>query len=178
MSIYIALVRGVNVGGRNMIKMSDLKQLFENMGFNRVQTYINSGNVLFESQEGEAALLERIEHGIEMEFGLSIKVVLRTDNELRDVMDACPYKENVDPDGKNVNIGFLAGPPAQEAIERLRPYQGVDEFQVIGREIHLLFHQRQNESKLANNLHKLGTCTVRNWNTIRKLASLAGSMDG
>jgi uncharacterized protein (DUF1697 family) len=177
MTIYIALLRGINVSGKNKIKMTELKHLFERMGFSRVKTYINSGNVLFESQENEETLVRQIEDEIERTFLLSIKVVLRTSNELVEIIASCPYKEDVAQDGKNVNIGFMNDAPSQEGIDRVSTYKDIDDFQVLGREIHLLFHQSVGDSKLAKNLQKLsGTVTVRNWNTINKLANLAKEM--
>jgi uncharacterized protein (DUF1697 family) len=98
MAIYMALLRGINVGGKNKIKMAELKALFERLGFSRVQTYINSGNVLFESQENEETLLSQIENEIENTFRLSIRVVLRTYNQLVGIIASCPYREDVAPD--------------------------------------------------------------------------------
>jgi uncharacterized protein (DUF1697 family) len=178
MAIYMALLRGINVGGKNKIKMAELKALFERLGFSRVQTYINSGNVLFESQENEETLLSQIENEIENTFRLSIRVVLRTYNQLVGIIASCQYREDVAPDGKNVNIGFMNEVPTQEAIDRVSIYKDIDDFQVIGREIHLLFHQSVADSKLAKNLQKLsGTVTIRNWNTVNKLALLAKEME-
>jgi uncharacterized protein (DUF1697 family) len=177
MTIYIALLRGINVGGKNKIKMTELKLLFERMGFSQVQTYINSGNVLFESQENEETLVRQIEDEIERTFFLSIKVVLRTSTELVEIIASCPYKEDVAQDGKNVNIGFMNEAPSQEGIDRVSTYKDTNDFQILGREIHLLFRQSVGKSKLAKNLQKLsGTVTIRNWNTINKLANLAKEM--
>ncbi|TJY41118.1 DUF1697 domain-containing protein [Cohnella pontilimi] len=179
MAMCVALLRGINVSGKNMIKMAELKQLFESMGFGGVQTYINSGNVIFESASDEASMQREIEAGIESKFGLTIPVILRTSEELERIMEECPYKSEVAPDGKNVNVGLLRQAPPPEAIDRLAPYKGPDDYQVIGREIHLLFRQGQADSKLGNNLQKLGVpVTVRNWNTMNKLCALAKDMQG
>lgn len=75
-TVYIALLRGINVGGKNMIKMADLKRTFEALGLGRVQTYIQSGNVLFDSDEEEKTLRDRIEREIEAVFGFSVSVIL------------------------------------------------------------------------------------------------------
>lgn len=93
MSIYIALLRGINVGGKNIIKMADLKLAFIAMGFSQVQTYIQSGNVLFESHEDEASLRKRIEYEIEVSFGLKITVILRKAEELERIIENCPFSE-------------------------------------------------------------------------------------
>lgn len=77
-SIYIAFLRGINVGGKNLIKMADLKRVFEKIKLYEVKTYIQSGNVLFKSDDTEEELKNKIEHEIEAFFGFSVKVILRT----------------------------------------------------------------------------------------------------
>lgn len=77
MTVYIALLRGINVGGKNIIKMNDLKKVFESIGLNEVQTYIQSGNVLFKSSEENELLLKKIEHEIEKVFGFSVTVIIK-----------------------------------------------------------------------------------------------------
>jgi uncharacterized protein (DUF1697 family) len=93
MTIYLALLRGINVGGNNMIKMAELKRMFEEMGFGSVQTYINSGNVLFKSEENEEeeVLQSRIEQGILNTFDFKISVILRTSSEWERIMATCPF---------------------------------------------------------------------------------------
>lgn len=93
MRINIALLRGINVGGHNKIKMAELRQMFEMLGFSRVQTYIQSGNVLFESDESEQSLCQRIQGEIEKVFGFSINVVIRTAAELELIIKNCPFTE-------------------------------------------------------------------------------------
>jgi uncharacterized protein (DUF1697 family) len=177
MTSYIALLKGINVGGKNKIKMADLKRLFEKIGCHSVQTYINSGNVLFKSEEEEKALVKRVEDEIKRELGLAIKVVLRTVQELEQIIAASPYREAVDPKGKNVNVGFMDKLALPENIDRVKPYKEQDDFEIIGREVHLLFRQSVADSKLAKNLQKLNeTVTIRNWNTVTKLAALAKEM--
>jgi uncharacterized protein (DUF1697 family) len=185
MTIYIALLRGINVGGKNMIKMAELKRMFEAMGLNRVQTYIQSGNVLFESEEGEETLRRRIEHEIEVAFGISLTVVLRTAEELKRIAANCPFsKEEVSEaeassEGESLYISFLLEEPSQEGIDRLKAFKSEsDAYRIEGREIFLLFHQSVRNSKLTNNLQKLGVpATIRNWKTLNKLVALASAMD-
>ncbi|HWT27454.1 MAG TPA: DUF1697 domain-containing protein, partial [Mobilitalea sp.] len=78
MTIYIALLRGINVGGKNMIKMAELKRVLEALGLIDVQTYIQSGNLLFRSEEDEKSLSEKLQDEIKTAFGVSIPVILRT----------------------------------------------------------------------------------------------------
>lgn len=177
MAIYIALLKGINVSGKNMIKMAELKRLMEEAGFRQVETYINSGNLLFPSDEEEEALRRKIEDIIAAGFGLSIPVVLRTAEELRRILAESPFSGDVEPSGKNVNVGLMREALTEEAADKLAKYKGADDYRIIGREIHLLFRQSVADSKLANQVPKIGGyVTVRNWNTMNKLAELAGAL--
>ena len=182
MAIYVALLRGINVGGHNKIKMAELKLLFENIGLSRVQTYIQSGNVLFESEEEEEeALRRRIEHEIEKVLSISVAVVLRTSLELERIIENCPFSEDalseaaLLSEGESFYVSLLLTSPSQAQIERLDAFRNEsDEYRVVGREIYLLLRHGVRNSKLANNLHKLDVpSTMRNWKTINTLASLA-----
>ncbi len=185
MSIYIALLRGINVGGKNIIKMGDLKHAFEAIGLSQVRTYIQSGNVLFKSNEEEEPLRKRIEHEIERVFGFEITVVLRTDKELEYITQNCPFSQEeiseaeLSSEAESLYISLLTQAPAQEGIQLLNTYKSErDKCQIQGRDVFLLFHHSIRNSKLANNLHKLGVpATVRNWKTINKLVVLAKTMD-
>lgn len=91
--IYVALLRGINVGGNNKIEMKKLKATFENLGFTQVSTYINSGNIIFESsQKNQFSLIEFIEKGIHNDFGLSIKVIVRNYQEMQHICQTLPEK--------------------------------------------------------------------------------------
>lgn len=181
MSVYIALLRGINVGGKNIIKMADLKRTFEAIGLSQVQTYIQSGNVLFVSDEEEEPLRKRIEHEIETVFGLAVTVVLRTAAELEDIIRNCPFSEEEiseaesSSEGERLYVSLMTQVPSQEGIERLDSYRSEsDEYRIEGREVYLLFRHSIRNSKLANNLQKLDVpATVRNWKTISKLEALA-----
>ena len=184
MAVYIALLRGINVGGKNMIKMADLKRAFEAMELARVQTYIQSGNVLFESNESEEQLRNKIEKQIEAVFGFPVTVVLRTEAELELIIRNCPFSEEAiaqaeaTTDVECLYVALLTQAPPQEEIKRLDIYKNENnEYFVAGREIFLLLRHGIQDSKLANNLHRLGIpATVRNWKTLNKLAVLAQAM--
>lgn len=185
MTIYIALLRGINVGGKNIIKMVDLKRMFEVMGLCEVQTYIQSGNVLFKSNEEEEMLRKKIEYEIEAVFGFSVIVVLRTAAELEWIVQNCPFSEEevseakASSEGESLYVSLLTHKPLQEKIEHLNVYRSEsDEYRIEGREVFLLFNHSIRNSKLANNLQKLDVPgTVRNWKTISKLNLLAKAMN-
>ncbi|KJR45094.1 hypothetical protein UF75_4509 [Desulfosporosinus sp. I2] len=184
MTVYIALLRGINVGGKNVIKMAELKKVFEAIGLCDVQTYIQSGNVLFKSNQGEE-FLGKIEHEIEAVFGFSVTVVLRTLAELEQLVPNSPFSEEevaeaeASTQAESQYVALLTHVPLQEKIALLDAYRGENDlYRVIEREVYLLFHHSIRNSKLANNLYKLGVpATVRNWKTINKLTTLAKAMD-
>ena len=185
MTIYSALLRGINVGGKNIIKMVELKQVFEGIGLCEVKTYIQSGNVLFKSNEAEETLRKKIEQEIEASFRLPVTVVMRTASELEQIIENCPFsKEDVaeaesSSDAVCQYVALLTHAPLQEKIENLNAYQNKSEqYRIIGRDVFLLFHHSIQNSKLANNLYKLGvSATVRNWKTISKLTALAKTIE-
>lgn len=184
MTIYIAFLRGINVGGHNKIKMAELRRNFEAMGFTRVQTYIQSGNVLFESGEKEQFIRKHIEHKIEAVFGYAINVVLRTSTELEQITKKSRFSKEAisnaeaSSKGESQYVALLQEDPSTEGVERLSSFRTEEEdFLIEGREIYLLFSNSIRNSKLANNLQKLNVpATVRNWKTMNKLTTMSQKM--
>jgi len=185
MPVYIALLRGINVGGKNIIKMQELKQVFEAMEFCDVQTYIQSGNVLFASNEERQLLLKKIEDGIKIAFGFPVNVVLRTAAELELIILNCPFsqKEILEAEAwsevESLYVCLLTQIPLPEKINKLDMYRNdSDDYRILGRGLYLLLHNGMGKSKLANNLNKLEVpATVRNWKTMNKLAAMAKAMN-
>jgi uncharacterized protein (DUF1697 family) len=178
MTVYIGFLRGINVGGKNKIKMADLKKTLEAAGLAKVQTYLQSGNVLFMSEEAVEPLRQRIEQEISKAVGVSPSVILRTIEELTQILTTCPYEADVLLEGETIQISVLSEDPPQQTSDILsKGKSDVDEFQINGREIYFLFRQSVLDSKLASNIQKIGdTATTRNWNTMNKLAELATAM--
>lgn len=176
MTIYIALLRGINVGGKNIIKMKDLKGLFEKFGFESVTTYIQSGNIVFQSDESTDVVQAKIEQGIEKVYRFSVPVVVRTGLEFSDMIRNCPYPTDSLPDGESVHLTLLQNEPSKESIEVL-PKPANEECTIHGKDIYLYLQKSFKDSKLAVHLHKLGVpATTRNWKTIQKLESLVKEM--
>ncbi|MDQ0058689.1 DUF1697 domain-containing protein [Paenibacillus harenae] len=184
MTIYIALLRGINVGGNNKIKMADLRVALGDLGLNNVQTYIQSGNVLFESEEDEGVLREKIEQQIEKVFGLPIKTILRTVEDLKNIVANLPFSEGQIAgaeeagEGASLYVAMLLSEPERERIDKLRAFETEDErFHIVGKDVYLLFKRSVRNSKLSAQVEKLGVLpTTRNWNTINKLIELADAM--
>jgi uncharacterized protein (DUF1697 family) len=173
-TMYAALLRAVNVGGRK-VPMRDLQALFEELGHEKVVTYIQSGNVVFDGKGRAAALAEELAVAIERAFGLRTPVVLRTKAELERVIAANPYAAP-GIDGTKLHVVFLGEKPTAKAIATLDPDRSPpDEFTVVGKEVFILAPDGVGRSKLTIDWFekRLGTVgTNRNWNTVNKLLSL------
>jgi uncharacterized protein (DUF1697 family) len=178
MTTYIALLRGINVGKHNRIKMADLKSLLETMGLTKVKTYIQSGNVLFEANDEAEQLGQRLEDEISKTFGFPVPVILRTAEEYEQITRDCPYSIDSLKEGESVQLAFLADEPSKEKIETLRSYKSdPDECFIIRKEVYLFLRQSILDSKLAAQLPKLGvSVTVRNWKTVIKLSNMVKEM--
>ena len=187
MMTYIALLRGINVGGNRIIKMAELMDVLTALGLKDVKTYIQSGNVLFRLGEDAdtEALQEKIEKEIKRVWGFEVPVVVRSALELEQLIKNCPFtvdevKQVELASGKeSLYVSFMASTPSQERVDLLKPYESENEsYHVIGREVYLLFRDSIRNSKVASNLQKLdASSTVRNWKTVNKLFELAREME-
>jgi uncharacterized protein (DUF1697 family) len=169
MTTYIALLRGINVGIHHRIKMQDLKELLTNMGLENVTTYIQSGNVIFLSSEKKEDLQVNMENEIHRVFGFEVPVILRTEQEYKEIISSCPYEE-----GEGVHLALLQNELLEKDIPILLGYQSeAEECCVRGKEVYLLLHEGIRNSKLVASLQKLSSpSTVRNWKTIKKLDTM------
>lgn len=182
--IQVALLRGINVGGHHKVKMAELRQMFENLGYAHVQTYIQSGNVLFESQEKQAEIRARLEQEIERVFGFAVTIILRTPSELEKIQRQCPFspeqiaRAEATAVGESLYVSMLLEEPTIEQVRAVKAYETErDLIEVTGDTAYLLFGDSTRNSKLSTNLHKLGVSTMRNWKTLNKLISLAEQME-
>jgi len=177
MGAYIALLRGINVGGHKKILMEHLRTVFESLTLSNVRTYIQSGNVLFESAETDAvSLADRIERGLEQEYGFKIPVVLRTPDQLEATVRRNPFDMTGRPSSDSLYVSFLKEIPSAQAIADCYSFRNdVDEFIVDGAEVYILIHKHYGESKFSNNFleKKLKVAaTTRNWATVNKLIAM------
>jgi uncharacterized protein (DUF1697 family) len=175
METYIALLRGINVGGHKKIKMDELKRLFESLGLQKVKTYIQSGNVLFESCEKAKPLYHLLEKEILNQFGYTVNVMLRTAGEMDQIIKDCPYRSEHLLADESIHVCFLSKFPTKKDIDRVMAFTSENEDCLIKeREIYLLFRESIRNSKLARQLQKLEVPgTIRNWNTVNKLVEMA-----
>ncbi|MEK5413802.1 hypothetical protein BSK49_29430 [Paenibacillus odorifer] len=181
MTTYIALLRGINVGGNKIIKMLDLKAMFQSLGFANVRTYIQSGNVVFESDEGSVSLLSGvIERQIHEVFEFEVSVIIRTLAEMENVIANDPFQLSEPEEFKRWYVTFLPAEPSAEALDKLRTYEnGPDKVRFVGREMYILYEVSVSQSSLFKVPFDkiLGMpVTARNWNTVNKLVAI-GKME-
>jgi len=172
---HIALLRGINVGGKNMLPMKDLARLFTDAGAKDVRTYIQSGNVVFEAAADPRTIANKVAAAIEKRYGFRSPVIVRSAEEWRNAIRANPFEPKV-PDKKSLHVYFLAEAPEARAIARLDPARSApDAFHVVNREIYLHLPNGMARTKLTNAYFdsKLNTIsTARNWATVLKLAEM------
>lgn len=170
MPTFIALLRGINVGGTGLLSMKDLAGLSADLGFANPRTYIQSGNVIFQSKLTEAGIQKKLESALAAKMGKKIDVMVRTPTELRALLAANPFSDR---EPAKVAVVFLAGPAPQKALRGLKT-SGGEQVRVGTREIYVYYPDGQGRSKLKLPLGG-ASATVRNINTVGKLADLAES---
>lgn len=176
MTKFIALLRGINVNGQKKIKMPDLKLLFEEMGFQDVETYIQSGNVIFSSKEKSSEKLEqKISSTIKRKFGFEVQVMVLTPEEIEYVLKNNPFIKKKK-DNEKLYVTFLAKSPSDENINKLYATDySPEEYIIDGSYIYLFVPNGYGKAKLNNNLfeNKLKVFgTTRNLKTIKALFEL------
>lgn len=181
MPTYIALLRAVNVGGTGKISMADFRKLLEGLGFQNVQTYIQSGNAVFDAPGPAAKVGAAIVAGLEKLMGAPVDVILRTHDQLTSLIAANPFSAEAATNGALVHVAFLGGPagkaaaPALEAIVEKYPARR-DRYHLAGNHIYFHFPDGAAETKFAGkSLDKaVGVPgTGRNWNTVLKLHEMS-----
>jgi uncharacterized protein (DUF1697 family) len=174
MTTCVALLRGINVGGNNKVPMADLRALCTALGYANVETYIQSGNVVFDASGSEAEVVAAMEAALLTTFGLTLSVVVRSAAELVEIVARNPFPNETD--GTKLHVTCFASPLPASTVAKLDP--GVappDAFVLDGRDMYLHLPGGMGTSKLAvhigQKLGKLGT--TRNWNTVLKLVEMS-----
>jgi uncharacterized protein (DUF1697 family) len=180
MTARVAMLRGVNVGGHNKIRMEDLRKLCKSLKFEDAQTYVQSGNVVFASDETDVATLAKcVEDTIEKKFGFRPAVILRTAGEMRAVVKKNPFaKREFDP--AKLAVLFLNADLSAETRKQLETINvGPEEVKAYAREIYAYFPDGMGRSKLSPAIDRIikKTGTGRNWNSVLKLTEMAEEME-
>ena len=178
MPIIISMLRGINVSGQKRVPMAELKELYEDLKFKNVTTYIQSGNVVFSSDISDAkVLLKKIEEKIFKQFGFEVPVIIRTPKEMQSAIKNNPFLKEKNIDAERLYITFLSDTPAKDKLEKIQEYHfEPDRFIIKGKEVYLYCPISYGNSKLNNNFfeNKLKiTATTRNWKTVNELVRIA-----
>ena len=173
---HIALLRGINVGGKRM-KMDTLREMFESLGYTNPKTLLTSGNVVFQTDEADQVqIIQKLENAIIETFGFDSKIILRTGDEWQKAIDNCPYPEQSEQNPKHLLVTFLSETPSDEAVASLHSaHEGTDCISVISQTLYAYYTDGVARSKLTNTLiekHLQVVGTARNWNTVLKLRDL------
>ena len=176
MTTYIALLRGINVGG-NTLKMDRLRAVCAGLGFSSARTYLQSGNLIFDATTSQSKVQLAIEGALSGETRLPVRVLVRSAAELNRVITSNPFAKVDTVDRARLHVTFLSESPTKEALRRLTAVDaGPDEFRAAGSEIYLHCPAGYGRSKLSNNqLERMLslTATTRNWNTVNALVEMA-----
>ncbi len=178
MPVYISLLRGINVGGNKIIKMADLKKLYESLGFSQITTLLQSGNVVFSSDAAPMPeLAQKIEAAIVAAYGFDSKIILRTPEQWHTVIAQHPFSAEQMQDPSKVLVVFLQAMPNDAAHVNgvIASYAGNEQITLRGDTLYVYYPDGMGKSKLDNTfiekkLKLIGT--ARNWNTIQKLRAL------
>jgi uncharacterized protein (DUF1697 family) len=178
MPVWISMLRGVNLGPHKRIKMDALREVYASLKLEQVQTYVQSGNVIFWTKEKNAdALAKKIQRAIERAFSFCPEVILRTTGELRNAIAANPFAGRRDVEPGKLLITFLAADPGEDgraALASLKDYP--EELHLKGRELYIYFPDGAGKSKLPwSKVEKLFKTqgTARNWNSATKMLEMA-----
>ena len=179
---YVALLRGINVVGHNIIRMEDLRKTFKSAKYNDVSTYIQSGNVIFAAPKLKTSTLrEKIEGMLLKKFGNHIVVVVKTIPELEEIVERNPFSKMKMKENEKLHVTFLPEVPQKTAIATLEAVKSpVDEIRPMKSEVYILCRNGYGKSLFSNTFieKKLGVPgTTRNWNTVNKLIVLANTFD-
>ncbi len=181
MTTYISLLRGINVGGHKKILMKDLKTLCESLGLQDVQTYIQSGNVLFKALEEDADKLNhKLERKIAQVYGFSVTCFTLSARALRKIIKDNPFDQKGSSDDAKLLVTFLSSKPKKESLRKLDQIKGdSDEFTLIGHVLFLYCPNGYRQTKLSHptverklSLH----ATTRNWRTVKRLDEMATAL--
>ncbi|HXQ98004.1 MAG TPA: DUF1697 domain-containing protein [Candidatus Limnocylindrales bacterium] len=183
MSVIISMLRGVNVGGHNKIKMEELRALYESLKLKGAQTHVQSGNVIFRSDEKDlAALTQRIQNAIERKFGFRPEVIARTRLEMRDTVAKNPFARRRGIEPSRLLVTFLASEPIKEAREAVLQMKiAPEELRIEGRELYIYYPNGMARPtvpwvKIERTLKVSGT--GRNWNSVTKMLAIAEEVEG
>lgn len=173
MTTHIALLKGVNVGGHRMVPMADLRVALTTAGYGDVRTVLGTGNIVLETPEIDAAILEsNLERDLQAALGITTDVMVRAPSEWAAILVANPFPDVAEREpGRLLVVVMRAPPDLAKATAYLETHQGPERVEFVGREVFIHYPDGQGASRLS--IPRLGNGTARNWNTMQKIASIA-----
>src|SRR5215469_3934367 len=152
MTRYVSLFRGINVGGNQIVRLAALKELHASLGLHDVQTYIQSGNVVFTGDTSDVAQIQRdIEDGFAETFGFRVKVMVCSAAELNAIIENNPFQNQLERESNRIIALFLESDPSSTALEDIqKTYAGPEEIHIIGKETFIYYPEGMGRSKLSN----------------------------
>jgi uncharacterized protein (DUF1697 family) len=177
MTRYVALLRGINIAGHNRVAMADLRGLAADMGFEHVETVLQSGNLAFDGRPTAGSRLESLmEKALAKRLGLEIAFFVRTGKEVEAIVSGNPFTDEAKSDPAHLVVACVKTAPNRSQVKALEEaIVGREVFRVSGREMYIVYPDGIGPSRLTTAVieRKLGTqVTARNWNTVLKLAAL------
>lgn len=173
MQSFVSLLRGINVGGKNLVSMEKLRSLYESLKLGNPRTYLQSGNVVFESSLPNYELATFLSKKIEQSFNVKVPVIIRSHDDLARIVENVPYAKK---DLSSVHVTFLSEKPKDFPKEAIDGFvQNGEKYQMSGTEIYLMLPIGYGMTKLTNNLFEKKlrlTATTRNWNTMAALLKM------
>lgn len=181
MPAYIAMLRGINVSGHKTIKMENLRELCSDLGFRNVETYVQSGNIVFQTPiENPGALSKRIGEAILHSFGFDAPVIVRTSKQMRNVIANNPFLKEKDVDSSKLHVTFLSESAQKDSLTKLETLStGPDRFYTAHQEIYLYCPGGYGRTKLSNSAIEKALwvrATTRNWKTTNTLFEMVSKL--
>ncbi len=184
MTKYISILRGINVGGKRKILMADLREMYQSLGFENIITYIQSGNVIFESKKKNTktsanTFTKKIKEAIFEKYGFDVPVIIRSVEEIKNIVENHPFEKKEGAQIENLCLTFLSEIPIEENLAKINTYDySPDLFQIIEDNVFLFIQGKYHQSKLTNNFFEKKlkvSATTRNWKTVNKLLELSSA---
>ncbi len=179
MTRYISILRGINVGGKRKVLMTDLKNLYEKLGLLNVTTFIQSGNVIFDldlKSKGKD-INDKIEQAVYKKYGFNVPVIVRSLDEMKIIITANPFLKEKDINLKKLHLTFLSGIPLKPDLENIKSIDYLpDRYSITGKDVFISCSGRYSESKLTNSFFETKlkvSATTRNWNTVCQIFEIA-----
>jgi uncharacterized protein (DUF1697 family) len=179
--VYIAMLRGINVSGQKLVRMERLHESCAPLGFSRIETYVQSGNIVFQDEKkSPSSLSKSISQAILHDLGFEVSVLVRTSREMKDLIEGNPFLKESGVDRSKLYVTFLSEAAPKSALKNLEKLSGeADRFYIGRQEIYLYCPDGYGRTKLSNAAFEKALsvrATTRNWKTVNALSEMASKL--